>query len=175
MLLLLLLILPILILALNVKLSTVFFKLSSGWASHCKFILTKLKDMPSTAKLMDLPVDILTDVFSRLPATSLFRLQCVSRTLRDLISDPALVAMHLRYKTITDQDLLDPPQLRVLDNCKWPYYYKLVFAYSGLLGFAQVYGGRLFLYNPMRPELLKLPVCDADQYVERSDIFTSQN
>ena len=48
---------------------------------------------------------------------------------------------------------------------------KLVFAYFGLLGFAQVYGGRLFVYNPMRPDLLKLPVCDADQYFERSDIY----
>lgn len=48
---------------------------------------------------------------------------------------------------------------------------KLVFAYFGLLGFAQVYGGTLFVYNPMRPDLLKLPVCDADQYFERSDIY----
>uniref|UniRef100_A0A2C9VHH3 F-box domain-containing protein n=1 Tax=Manihot esculenta TaxID=3983 RepID=A0A2C9VHH3_MANES len=42
-----------------------------------------------------IPQELLTDIFSRLPAKSLLRFRCVSKTWHCLISDPSFIALHL--------------------------------------------------------------------------------
>ncbi|XP_062017238.1 putative F-box protein At5g50220 [Rosa rugosa] len=106
----------------------------------------------STSKLMELPHDILLNIFSRLPAASLLQFQCVSKSSRDLVNDPALTAMHM---AATNEHV--DVEARVLSDSLFRNHFQ--FVSCGLLGFRCDWSdGKLGLYNPLRGEYLELPL-----------------
>ncbi|XP_050379979.1 F-box protein At2g07140-like [Argentina anserina] len=102
----------------------------------------------SNSKLMKLPQDILLNILFRLPARSLLQFRYVSKSLRNLVDDPAVAAMHIA----ATNDHADV-EVRVLPNGS---AYCLQFVSCGLLGL-KCPEGTLGLYNPLRVESLWLP------------------
>ncbi|XP_004306105.1 PREDICTED: putative F-box protein At5g50220-like [Fragaria vesca subsp. vesca] len=110
----------------------------------------------STSKLMELPHDILLNIFSKLPARSLLQFRCVSKSLCHLVDDPArdrfcssdLAAMHI---AATNEHI--DVEVRFLPLSS----YGLRFVSCGLLGFQSYVHGKFGLYNPLRGEYLWLP------------------
>nr|XP_011467916.1 PREDICTED: putative F-box protein At5g50220 isoform X2 [Fragaria vesca subsp. vesca] len=114
-------------------------------------VMEKRTAAMSSSKLMELPYEILLLIFSKLPARSILQFQCVSKSSRNLVNNPALAAMHM---AATNEHI--DVEVRSL-----PFSYKnhLRFVSCGLLGF-KYFGqvdGKLGLYNPLRREYLWLP------------------
>ncbi|XP_004292225.1 PREDICTED: putative F-box protein At5g42430-like [Fragaria vesca subsp. vesca] len=59
--------------------------------------------------LLDLPVEIMYDIFKRLPVNSVCRLRCVSKTLLDIVQSPFFVSLHSRFSILTNAHASDPP------------------------------------------------------------------
>ncbi|KAL6208809.1 hypothetical protein ACLB2K_019754 [Fragaria x ananassa] len=59
--------------------------------------------------LLDLPVDIMNDIFKRLPVNSVCCLRCVSKTLLDIVQSPFFVSLHSRFSILTNAHASDPP------------------------------------------------------------------
>ncbi|CAB4274439.1 unnamed protein product [Prunus armeniaca] len=81
-----------------------------------KRMMKQLQCSERTTQLMELPLDILLDILSRLPTRSLFSLLCVSKTLRSLVDCPSFAHEHSQYIATTNYEDLDPSHVMVLTN-----------------------------------------------------------
>ncbi|KAL6135561.1 hypothetical protein ACLB2K_067788 [Fragaria x ananassa] len=82
-----------------------------------------------TSKLMELPHDILLNIFSKLPARSLLQFRCVSKSLCHLVEDPALAAMHI---AATNEHI--DVEVRFLPLSSYGYKYRLRHGYRDFMG-----------------------------------------
>ncbi|KAF2292365.1 hypothetical protein GH714_020693 [Hevea brasiliensis] len=67
---------------------------------------SNLEDDPPTTGMEHLPHEIIHDILSRLPISSLVQFKCVCRTWRALAQDPHLVKFHLSATTNSDPCLI---------------------------------------------------------------------
>ncbi|KAL6287569.1 hypothetical protein ACE6H2_011959 [Prunus campanulata] len=139
-----------------------------------KRMMKQLQCSESTTQLMELPLDILLDILSRLPTRSLFSLLCVSKTLRSLVDCPSFAHEHSQYIATTNYEDLDPPHVMVLTNSQLitlralnplsPFRngFNLKLVSYGLLLFNKKESttsdqALLLLVNPLMGEVLNLP------------------
>lgn len=142
---------------------------------------SKVEDDPPTTGMELLPCEIVHDILSRLPITSLIQFKCVCRAWRALAQDPQLVSQYLSYTTNNDPcvilhcDLPIRNQLHFVDFAAhnedkdkvkrinppfWPMLpeFDVVGSSNGLLCLSDsLYHDALYIYNPFTTKYLELP------------------
>ncbi|KAF2292361.1 hypothetical protein GH714_020612 [Hevea brasiliensis] len=143
---------------------------------------SNLEDDPPTTGMEHLPHEIIHDILSRLPISSLVQFKCVCRTWRALAQDPHLVKFHLSATTNSDPCLIlhcDFPirnQLYFVDFAAlpdqgkdkvkrinapfWPIMpeFDVVGSCNGLLCLADsLYDDAVYVYNPFTRKHIELP------------------
>ncbi|KAJ9169984.1 hypothetical protein P3X46_018121 [Hevea brasiliensis] len=143
---------------------------------------SNLEDDPPTTGMEHLPHEIIHDILSRLPISSLVQFKCVCRTWRALAQDPHLVKFHLSATTNSDPCLIlhcDFPirnQLYFVDFAAlpdqgkdkvkrinapfWPIMpeFDVVGSCNGLLCLADsLYNDAVYVYNPFTRKHIELP------------------
>ncbi|CAH9131055.1 unnamed protein product [Cuscuta epithymum] len=142
---------------------------------------------------VDLPMDIIIEILSRLPVKSLMRFKCISKSFCSLIcNDPYLKMNHLNhayrrmatlwfdFKTKT---LYSCSISNLLPNESFRQDVVKLDVPDKLEGLCDIYrscnglfcvrniGGSVFLWNPLTQELKKLPDCPTDVDVSTEPVF----
>ncbi|EOX93376.1 hypothetical protein QUC31_004100 [Theobroma cacao] len=150
-------------------------------------------DQPQTTGMEILPHEIIVDILSRLPITSLVQFKFVCRGWRALAQDPLLAGMHLSWKADSNPCLIlhcDFPirnQLYFVDlsahnqdkeKVKRLYVpfqatmpeFDVVGSCNGLLCLSDsLYNDALYVYNPFTMDYIELP--KSRQYPDQEVVF----
>ncbi|CAI0383790.1 unnamed protein product [Linum tenue] len=144
--------------------------------------------LPSAATPMDLlPTELVQDILSRLPITSLVQFRSVCRSWRVLAVDPELVALSLRRAApclllhcdfpIRNQiyfaDLAaEDSRVRRIQVPFWPSMpeFEVIGSCNGLLCLSDsLYGDALYVYNPFAGKFTQLP--KSEHYAGQEVVF----
>ncbi|CAN0927223.1 F-box protein At3g07870 [Linum grandiflorum] len=148
----------------------------------------------TTTTAMDLlPTELIQDILSRLPITSLVQFRCVCRSWRTLAADPHLTILSLRAAAPEDPCIIlhcDYPirnQLYFADlaadgdekhrvrRIQSPFWsampeFDIIGSCNGLLCLSDsLYGDAIYVYNPFSGKHLELP--KSSQYADQEVVF----
>nr|AIG62938.1 S-locus F-box protein type-10 [Solanum pimpinellifolium] len=73
----------------------------------------------SSIKFLD---DVMINILKRLPAKSLIRLKCVSRSLYSLINDPDFIFIHYNYDSLSNHCILLKRYFEIMESSNSIYY-----------------------------------------------------
>nr|AIG62927.1 S-locus F-box protein type-10 [Solanum pennellii] len=73
----------------------------------------------SIIKLLD---DVMINILKRLPAKSLIRLKCVSKSLYSLIKDPDFIFIHYNYDSLSNHFILLKRYVEIEESSNSIYY-----------------------------------------------------
>ncbi|PIA42045.1 hypothetical protein AQUCO_02100115v1 [Aquilegia coerulea] len=121
------------------------------------------------ADFINIPCDILIDIFSRIPIKSLVQLRCVSKSLLHFITDSLVFNMHVSYSKNLKILLNDFNCCYALDCISWGSSNGLI-----LLSFDRRYDDKVYcLWNPYTGEYIKANLHDSEMPFNVSVYYNS--
>ncbi|CAN6555888.1 unnamed protein product [Malus baccata var. baccata] len=108
----------------------------------------------SNARLMELPIEILDNIYLRLPISFLFTLRCVSKTSKNIVDCPCFVTQHMRH-LLSAQSTFASNQFILLHHL----------FYDSLCGFA---------FTPLKYDGVSTALKRSEDYAIVSDIMSTK-
>ncbi|KAL5756370.1 hypothetical protein ACOSQ2_021116 [Xanthoceras sorbifolium] len=138
----------------------------------------------------NLPGDIISDIFSRLPVKSLCRFKCLSKPMYSMLHNPNFIKKHINGAMMKDPSMLLRTEFRLYaaeEDEKWSKVRKLKVPFAQSLEKIQISGScngllcisdqrrneDIFIYNPSTGVHRKLPAPVFDIPTIESTCFTS--
>ncbi|CAN6693559.1 unnamed protein product [Malus baccata var. baccata] len=108
----------------------------------------------NNARLMELPIEILDNIYLRLPVSCLFTLRCVSKTSKNIVDCPCFVTQHMRH-LLSAQSTFASDQFILLHHL----------FYDSLCGFA---------FTPLKYDGVSAALKRSEDYAIVSDIVSTK-